>query len=863
MKKKIFGYLPPKLAKWFLFRFLKDDIAEEVQGDLNEKFHVMVDQKSLLRARLNYWYQVLNYLRPFAIRNHQSNYSNYTILFKHNFILTYRNFSKYRSQFLINLTGLSTGLACVLFIYLWVADEKQIDGFHENNDRLYQVMSNHKDASGISTWKGVPGLLLEEIQSTIPEVENSVAVTDAHENTLSVGKSYFKANGKFASQDFFDVFSYPLMEGNKNKSLSDKSGIVITQSLAERLFKTSDAIGKSLTWHFWGKEKTVYVTGILQDIPQNSSEQFDFLMSWDYYHNDLITFKNWGNYYARIMVVLNPQADKKAVESKIDTILKEKQESDRVDLFLTKYSDKYLYSKYENGVQAGGRIEYVNLFSVLAIFILIIACINFINLSTAKASHRTKEIGVKKSLGASRGSLIGQYFTESVVLSIISMIVAVFLVWALLPQFNFLTQKHLILSLDSQFIFAALTLMLIVGIMAGSYPALFLSAFDPVEILKGKLSRKTGEIHGRQVLVVFQFTMSIILMVVVIVVYRQMDFIKNINLGYDKDNLIYFEREGKLIDNSETFLYELRKTPGIVNAAVSGFMVGGANSTGGVKWEGKTQEDQIQFWEIRSGYGSIEIMGMDLIAGRTFSEKFGNDSTSVIFNETAIDAMGMEDPIGKTISHYSGEKKIIGIIKDFNLISLHIKIEPMIFLFEPGATHFIMAKLEPDNQALAIEKMKGLYEKFNPGYVFKPQFIDQDYQALYSSEERVEVLSRYFSGLAILISCLGLFGLAAFTAERRLKEISIRKILGASDLGIVRLLSGDFTNMVLIAMVLALPLSYFMAKNWLNSFAYRISLEWWFFIGAGTITLLIAWFTVGLQTFKAAKANPTECLNKE
>jgi len=855
--------IPSKLANRFLHWFLRDDIAEEVQGDLDEKFNVMIEEKSLSRARTNYWYQVFNYLRPFAIRNHQSNYSNYNIMFKHNFKLTYRNFLKYRSQFLINLAGLSTGLACVLFIYLWVADEKQIDGFHENNNRLYQIMSNHKDASGISTWKGVPGLLLEEIHSTIPAVEIAVAVTDAHEYTLSVGESYFKVNGKFASQDFFDVFTYPLMKGNKNKSLSDKSGIVITRSLAERLFKTTDVLGKDITWHFWGKEKTVHVTGILEDIPQNSSEQFDFLMSWDYYHDDLITFKNWGNYYARIMVVLNPRADKKAVGSKIDTILKEKQGSDRVDLFLTQYSDKYLYGKYENGVQAGGRIEYVNLFSIVAIFILFIACINFINLSTAKASHRTKEISVKKSLGASRRSLIGQYFTESMLLSIISMIVAVFLVWALLPQFNFLAQKHLVLSLDGQFIFAALTLILIVGILAGSYPALFLSAFDPVEILKGKLSGRTGEIHGRRVLVVFQFSMSIILMVVVVVVYRQMDFIKNKNLGYDKDNLVYFEREGKLIDNSEAFVHELRKTPGIENAAVSGLMVGGGNSTGGVDWEGKTPEDQIQFWEIRSGYGSVEIMGMDLIVGRTFSEKFGNDSTSVIFNETAIAAMGMEDPIGKTISHYSGEKKIIGIVKDFNLISLHTKVEPMIFLFEPGATHFIMAKLEQGNEVVAIKKMKSLYETFNPGYVFKPQFIDQDYQALYTSEERVGVLSRYFSGLAILISCLGLFGLAAFTAERRLKEISIRKILGASDLGIVRLLSGDFTNMVLIAMAIALPLSYFMAKNWLNSFAYRISLEWWVFIGAGLMTLFIAWFTVGLQTLKAAKANPTECLNKE
>ncbi len=611
--------IPPKLARRFLHWFLKDNIAEEVQGDLDEKFYSTLEKKPLFSSKLNYWYQVFNYLRPFAIRKAKSKNSNFITMYQHNFKLTYRNFLKYRSQFLINLTGLSTGLACVLFIYLWVADEKQIDGYHENDDQLYQIMSNHKDASGITTWKGVPGLLLEEIQSTIPEIENAVALTDAHEYTLSVGDSYFKVNGKFASEEFFDVFTYPFMKGNKSKSLTDKSGIVITRSLADRLFKTSDVIGKDITWHFWGKEKTVQVTGILHDIPQNASEQFDFLMSWDYYHDDLITYKNWGNYYARIMVVLNPQANKEAVESKIDTILKEKQKSDRVDLFLAKFSDRYLYGKYENGVQAGGRIEYVRLFSIVAVFILFIACINFVNLSTAKASHRIKEISVKKSLGASRQSLIGQYFTESVLLSMISMMVAVFLVWLLLPQFNFIAQKHLELNLNGQFIFAALALIFIVGIVAGSYPALFLSAFDPVEILKGKLLRKLGDIHGRQVLVVAQFTLSIILIVAVVVVYQQMDFVKNKNLGYDKDNLVYFEREGILINNSEAFVNELKNTAGIADAVISGFMVGGGNSTGGVNWEGKLSEDQIQFWEIRSGYGMFEIMGMELLEGRTFS----------------------------------------------------------------------------------------------------------------------------------------------------------------------------------------------------------------------------------------------------
>ncbi|TRX56306.1 FtsX-like permease family protein [Fulvivirga sp. M361] len=783
-------------------------------------------------------------------------------MYQHNFKLTYRNFLKHRSQFLINLTGLSTGLACVLLIYLWVTDEKQVDKFHQNHTRLYQVMSNHTDASGITTWKGVPGLLLEEIQSTIPEVEYAAATTDAHEYTLSVDDSYFKAHGKFASENFLDVFTYPLIQGSKSV-LSDKSGIVISESLAQRLFRTSDVVGKDMKWHFWGKEKLVQVTGVMKDVPEGASEKFDFLMSWDYFHDDLIEYKNWYNYYGRVMVVLNSEADENAVETKIDQILKENQEGGRVDLFLANYSDRYLNSKYENGIQAGGQIEYVRLFSIVAIFILFIACINFINLSTAKASHRTKEIGVKKSMGASKKSLIAQFFTESVLLSLIAMLSALFLVWLLLPQFNLITQKSLTLSFNGPFIITTISLIVIVGIFAGSYPALFLSSFDPIEILKGKLVRKPGEIHGRKVLVIVQFTLSIILIVAVGVVYKQMDFVKNKNLGYDKDNLVYFEREGRLIEDSESLLNELRDAPGISHAALSGFMIGGGNSTGGVSWEGKTPEDQLQFWEIKSGHGLVEMMDMEIVKGRSFSSEFGSDSTSVLFNETAIDAMGLEDPIGKTIQHYTGEKKIVGVVKDFNLISLHTAVEPMIFLYNPEDTHFIMAKLNQGSEAATLEHMERLYKKFNAGYVFKPEFIDDDYQNLYTSEERVGLLSSYFSGLAVLISCLGLFGLAAFTVERRTKEIGIRKVLGAGSLKIIYLLSHDFTKMVLVAIVIALPISFFIAREWLKSFAFKIDLAWWLFAGAGMVALLIAWLTVGIQTIKAAGANPVKCLKDE
>lgn len=853
---------PPKLALHFLQWFLKPSLAEEVVGDLEEQFSANLKRGSILKAKLSFWFQVFHYLRPFAIKNYRPK-STHLLMHQHNIKLTYRNFRKHKSQFLINVIGLSTGLACVLMIYLWVNDELKVDKFHQHSKNLYQVMSNHSDASGIHTWKGVPGMLKEEIEASVPEIEHVVATTDPHEYTLSVGNEYFKADGKFASASFFDVFTYPLKEGNGAELLNNKDGIIISEALAAKLFAGKSAIGKDLTWHFWGKEKTVSVIGIMEDLPNSDSEPFDFLMSWDYYHDDLITFKNWFNYYGRIMVVLNGDADVAEAGNKIDTILKEKQGRENVSLFLANFGDKYLYGKYENGKQAGGRIEYVHLFSIVALFILFIACINFINLSTAKASHRTKEISVKKSLGAPRISLIYQYLTESLSLTLISIIVAIAIVILVLPQFNYIAQKDLVLDLNAQVIIAIGVLIVLVGLLAGSYPALYLSGFNPIALMRKKPVKKGGEFRGRRMLVVVQFTLSIVLIVSVIVVYKQMEFVNNKNLGFDKDNLVYFEREGKLLENSTTFVEELKNKPGIQTAALSGFMVGGANSTGGVSWEGKTPEDQIQFWEMDAGYGLLEMMGMELIEGRTFSEDFVADTTSVIFNETAIAAMGMQDPIGKTIRHYSGDKTIVGVVKDFNLISLHSNVEPMVFLFNPKETHFVMAKLEKGKELMAIDEIEKLYKNVNPGYVFNPQFIDQDFNALYQSEQRVSLLSRYFSALAILISCLGLFGLAAFTAERRTKEIGIRKILGASFISIIYLLSHDFTKMVLAAILIALPIGYFIADTWLTNFAFHIDLAWWHFALPGLMALLVAWLTVGLQTIKAARVNPVECLKDE
>ena len=851
-----------KLPLRLLRQFCRPDLLEELEGDLMEMYESQKAERGAKKAIRWLWWEVVKLFRPGIVRSLEENQKLNTMLI-HNLTLTFRNFRKHRSQFLINLTGLSTGLACVLFIYLWVRDERSMDQFHEHSDRLYQVMSNHTDASGIKTWKGVPGLLLEEIQSSIPEVEKAVATTDTYAYTLSVGDSYHKAQGKFASEDFFDVFSFPLSQGKKESLLTNRSGIVITESLAMRLFGTTDVIGKQLIWHFWNNEKTVQVTGVLADLPASSSDKFDFLMSWNYYHDELITYKQWGNYYGRIFLTLNDETDPKIVDNKVTEIIREHNKNDNVKLFLARYSDRYLYDNYENGEQAGGRIEYVQLFTIIALFILFIACVNFINLTTAKAAYRIKEIGVKKSMGATRRSLVEQYFTESLLLATISMGVAYLIVWIFMPQFNTISQKEVALALDVPLLTATFALLLVVGVIAGSYPAFYLSGLNTIEVIKGKLKSGTGGGWGRNALVVVQFTLSIIMISAVVIVYNQMDYVNHKNLGYDRENLVYFVREGKILSNYAAFLQELKNVNGVVNAEVSGFMVGGGNSTGGVSWEGKAPEDQIQFWEIRAGHDNLGLLGIEMAEGRDFSPEYGVDTSGVIFNETAIAAMGMDDPIGKKIRHYEGEKTIIGVVRDFNMISLHTRMEPMMFLYDPNQAIYVMARIEKGKETQTLGEMEKLYTSFNSGFPFNPQFVDQDYQAQYVAEKRVSRLSGYFAGFAILISCLGLFGLAAFTVERRTKEIGVRKILGAGVFRIVVMLSGDFTKMVVVAIVLALPIAYLIAASWLENFAYSIELNWWYFALSAVAALIISWLTVSTQTFKAATINPASCLRDE
>ncbi|CAN5152180.1 hypothetical protein BH23BAC1_BH23BAC1_41270 [soil metagenome] len=484
------------------------------------------------------------------------------------------------------------------------------------------------------------------------------------------------------------------------------------------------------------------------------------------------------------------------------------------------------------------------------------------NLSTAKASRRVKEVGIKKAIGAGRTELIFQYMGESLIMAFLSLSVAVILVGLLLPQFNMITGKQLSISITLPLALSFLMITVISGLVAGSYPALYLSGFNPVTVLKGKLNSSVGELWARKGLVVFQFALSVILILSVWVVYQQIEYVQNENLGYNKDNVISLPLEGKVAENPETFLEEVKRVPGVANAStMQANIIGVTSGTTGLNWPGKNPDDVINFRNFSVGFDMIETLGMEIKSGRSFSRDFKSDSAAIILNEAAIEVIGLDDPVGSIINLWGQDRQIIGVVKDFHFESLHEEVKPLFIKLEANIMLNAAIKIEAGKERETLARLQDFYQSFNPGYTFDYKFIDAEYKALYEAEQRVSTLSKYFAGLAIIISCLGLFGLAAFTAERRLKEIGIRKILGSSNLGIIRLLSGDFTKMVLLAVAIALPLSYFIVTTWLSTFEYSIKLEWWYFPAAGLIALFIAWFTVGLQTVKAARVNPTDGVN--
>lgn len=767
------------------------------------------------------------------------------------------------------MISLSTGLTCVLLIYLWVNDELKVDKFNERDKQLFQVMRNVRIGDKIETDDGTSGPLAHALLSELPEVENTTSVVPAgffYKGILSIENSSIRANPQFVDKNYFDVFSCNFIQGDKRLFVGDKNSVLISSETASKLFQSTDnIIGKSIEFKNEYFDGLYTIAGIFKDLPTNASAQFDIVFNYDLFLERRPEMREWYNGGVNTFLVLKEGVAADQFNTKIANFLKSKLKDSNDKLFIQRYSDRYLYGHYENGIPVGGRITYVKLFSIIALFILLLACVNFMNLFTAKVSRRIKDVGIKKTMGADRRTLIFQYMCESLLMTFIAVVFAVAFVTLLLPEFNVITGKQLSLDLSFKSVLVIVTITVITGVISGSYPAFYLSGFKPALMLKGLIRSSTIEIWFRRGLVIFQFSISAILIVSVGVIYEQIELIQTKDLGYNRENIIYFPIEGNLVKNHEAFLSQVRDELGVANASyMCGDLIGGASArSGGLSWEGKPSSgDGVKFNYIEVDFGLIELLEIQVKEGRAFSRDFMSDSAAIIFNEAAIDAMRIRNPIGKMVDFY-GRREIIGVVKNFHFKNLYTNVEPLFFMIDKYSEGNIQVKINPGTERITIDRIQRLYKTFNPGFPFDYKFLDDDYLAQYSSEQRVAELSKYFAGLAIIISCLGLFGLTAFTVERKVKEIGIRKILGSSELGIVFLLSDDFTKMVFTSLIIALPISYLILESWLEGFAVKVNLEFWYFGGTALLTLFLAWVTVGMQTVRAARINPIKNLRTE
>lgn len=789
-------------------------------------------------------------------------------LIKNYFLIAWRNVIKNKTFSVINIAGLALGMACSLLITLWVRDEKNIDAFHANSDRLFALYERQFHDGIIDAGYYTPGLLAEEMKATLPEVQYAANIAWINLETFEAGNKILKEQGTFAGADFFALFSYPLLYGSPATALKTSSDIAISRKMAEDFFgSVREAAGKSIRY----KNRVDFrIAAIFENVPPNSSMKFDYVINWETFLSENGWAKDWGNNGPSTVLMLREGTDAAAFATKIEKFLdlynKEQTDNFRIRLSMQRYTDRYLQSNLKNGEIAGGRIQYVRLFGIVAIFVLLIACINFMNLTSARAIKRAKEIGVRKVVGAVRGVLIGQFISEALLIVAFAFAVAVAAVALVLPAFNNITEKHMALPYADVSFWATLVLFAVLtGLLSGSYPALYLSSFKPVTVLKGSFKSGSGAVWFRKGLVVFQFMLSILLIIGTMVISKQVGYIQSVKLGYDRENLVYIPLEGDLTAKYKLFKTQALNSPGVRTVTrISQTPTSIENGTHGVVWEGKTPGAAIQFTQASIGFDFAKAMNVVMAGGRDFSESFPSDSAGYIVNETAVKVFGYKDPIGMPLTFWEKKGTIVGVIKDFHFTSLHNAIEPLVLRMGENEDYgMALVKTEAGKTKEALAGLEKICKELNPAFPFSYQFSDEEYNKMYRSEQVVSKLAGVFAFLAIFISCLGLLGLAMFTTEQRTKEIGIRKVLGASMGSLFALLSKEIMILVAVALVIASPVAWLSMDSWLSAYAYHITLAWWMFIVAGVLAIAIALATVSVQTFRALIVNPVRSLRTE
>ncbi|UCE43192.1 MAG: ABC transporter permease [Candidatus Aminicenantes bacterium] len=788
-------------------------------------------------------------------------------MFKNHLKIALRSIGKNKAYSFINISGLAIGMACCILILLWIQDELSFDRFHHNVDRLGRVVAE-VGHSGQRPWAVTEAPLSQALKEEFPEIVQATRAQLGRQFRVRYGEKRFnERNNIFAEPAFFEMFTFPFIRGNPKTALSGKRSVVITENMAQKYFGAEDPLGKMLNFN---DRIDFQVTGVLQNIPKNSHLQFDFALPFHMLEDLGQDIHNWGNFNFFSYVLLDKTTSVESASRKISGYMRTIQPENDTQLFIQPLGRIHLHSDFEYDVLAVNNSDhkYIYIFASIALFVLFIACINFINLTTARSRNRAKEVAMRKVVGANRKNIIKQFYGESLVFSFVAFGCALALVFLFLPFFNNLSEKRLTLDVSGDILIPAwlLGIAFFTGFLSGSYPSLYLSSFQPGKVLKRAFTADPKRSVFRKVLVVVQFSLSIFLIIGTTVVDNQIDYIRNRKLGFEKENLIYMPLVGGIRQQYETVKNEWLKNSNIVSVTASSNLPSfGRNwATDNLDWEGKNPEERILMQGVDVDYDFFETFGMQMTEGRGFSREFvADENSSVILNKTAINTMGLSSPVGKRLSIGNWQGTIIGVVQDYNFKSLHNKIEPLILVMINRQLNYMFVRIKSQNLSDTIKFLKSQWEHHNPQFTFEYGFVDTLLGNLYANEEKVRTLFNYFTFLAIFISCLGLFGLAFYLTEQRTKEIGVRKVLGASVPKIVTMLSKEFLKWVLFANIIAWPVAYYFMDKWLQNFAYRTGLKIGTFLLSGALAFMIALLTVSYQTIKAANANPVDSLRYE
>lgn len=850
----------PELALWLLRHVLPKNDYVYLNGNFLDMYENQVRTIGRLKAKVWIWKEIIKSLPGFLFARL---YWRMT-MFKNYFTMTRRNIRKHKLNSIINIVGLSVGMAVCLLIFIWIQDESGYDRFHANRDDIAQVYSEMTYSSGesqisMSSYYPLSRVLREEC----PEIRESVRYESVSGLLLSHGdKRYTNDTIALADPSFFEIFSFPFRQGNPKTALTENYSIIVSNTMAQKYFGREDPIGKTITLN---DEIDFQVTGVMEDVPPQSSLQFDGVVPFIVnFAPDFKEPEHWGGNPLDTYVLLYKDVDRLEVERKITAIVENhvKWETTKVTFHLHPLAKKRLYSP-----QGGDLIQTLLIFAAIALFVWLIACINYTNLSTAKATTRAKEVGIRKVIGARKTDLIRQFIGESLMISVITLLLSLILVTAFLPTFNELLGKQFSMGLLLKPVIVAgfLGIALFTGILAGAYPALYLSAFQPGVILKG-LIRMGTKSSLRKILVVVQFSLTIIMIISTVVLFRQMGFMMSTDLGFDRENMVVIRMSQKMQESFEPFRNELLNNTGVrgVTRSLQGpWHIG--STVGAVDWDGKPADETVSMHWDYVGHDYFDTFGMVIIHGRAFSREFPTDQNEAyIVNEEAVKMMGMDSPVGKRLSVFRNEGRIIGVVKNFHFQPLYHAVKPFVFMLRTDSGSLAFARVRQENISATLEHIKNTVAKIDPGYEREPFFFnDVLTNYIYTTERQARKIAGYFTLLALAISSLGLFGLAAFMAERRTKEIGIRKVVGASIKDVVVMLSKDFTKWVILSNVIAWPVAYFVMKKILERYAYRTHIGWEIFVLSGLAALFIALLTVSYQAIRSARTNPADSLRYE